>query len=140
MGWLKCGSATAKRYQRTVMIEMGAYLAIIAGVTLYVRHDRPAGWVLYAVAALPSVPILGVLIAMGQYLRDETDEYQRNVLVRCLLIGTAVVLAVTAFFGFLRSFHWKGELPPFTEFVLFWLVMGGAQAYYRFADRVKDDA
>jgi RsiW-degrading membrane proteinase PrsW (M82 family) len=140
MSWYSCGSAAGKRYQRTVAVEMGAYVVIIEGVTQYVRHDHPAGWVLYAVAAAPSVPILGVLIAMGRYLRDETDEYQRNVMVRCLLIGTAVVLAVTAFFGFLRSFEWKGELPPFTEFVLFWLVMASAKVYYRFADRVKDDA
>jgi hypothetical protein len=139
MGWLSCESAAAKRYQRIVVVEMAAYVAIILGVTHYVRHDHPVGWVLYAVAALPSVPIVGVLIAMAQYLRDETDEYQRDVTVRCLLIATAAVLAVTAFFGFLRSFDWKGELPPFTEFILFWLVMGGSKAYYRFADRVKDD-
>lgn len=143
MAWgfgIGCGrTKAAKVYQRTVLIEMGAYMAILAGVMSYVNSDHPHGWVLFALAALPSVPIVGVLVAIGRYLRDETDEYQRDVTVRCLLLGTGAVLAISAFLSFLQSVGWRGHVPPFLEFISFFVVMALARAYYSFADRVKSD-
>jgi hypothetical protein len=133
-----CGNGRAgKKYQITVAVEMLAYMVITWGVTDHVRKYPASGVELFVLAALPSVPILGVLLAVGVYLREEQDEFQRNIMVRCLLWGTAAVLAVSAFVSFLVSFGWKGSAPPFLDFVLFWIVMGIAKLSYRIANRVK---
>lgn len=129
-----------RRYQWTVAVVMAFYVMFVSAVTHYVRAHAPSGWVLYLLAALPSLPIVGVVVAVGIYLRDEKDEYQRDLMVRCLLWATAVVMAVTAFFGLLRSFGWGGTVPPFTEWVLFCMVMAAAKLWYRIRDRVRDDA
>ena len=136
-----CGlkSAAGKRYLLTVLVEMVAYVVIMFGVSSHVDRYHPAGVELYALAALPSVPIIGVLVAVGIYLRDQRDEYQRDLMVKCVLWGTAGVLALTAFLGFLRSFGWKGSVPPFTEFVTFWILVGAAKAYYKLMNRVPAD-
>ena len=132
-------SAAGKRYQITVLIEMVAYVLIMLGVSTYVHRHHPAGAELYVLSALPSLPILGVLLAVAVYLRQEKDEYQRDLAVKSILWGTAAVLAVNAFFSFLRSFGWAGSEPPFAEFVLFWLVMAFAKLWFKLAGRVSAD-
>jgi hypothetical protein len=134
-----CGlkSAAGKRYVLTVSLEMAAYVLIMSGVSAHVNRYHPAGVELYLLAALPSFPIIGVLVAIGIYLRDQRDEYQRVLMVKCVLWGTGGVLALTAFLGFLRGFGWKGTVPPFTEFVTFWILVGAAKAYYRLTNRVS---
>jgi len=132
-------STAAKRYQWTVLIEMVAYIFIIFGVKGFVGHSHPAGAELYALAALPTFPIIGVLFAVGVYLRDEHDEYQRNMMVKCMLWGTAGILALTSFLGFLHSFGWTGEVSPFTEFVTFWLLVAAAKVFYKLTNRVPKD-
>jgi hypothetical protein len=137
-----CGSGTPaeKQYQKSVMWQMAAYVLIVFGVTHFVRGHGPKGYELYFLAALPSLPIVGVLISVGVYLRNETDEYQRDLMVRSMLWGIAGVLMVATFFGFMRSFGWNGSLPPFTEFVLFWILVGASKAFYLWKNRPgKDD-
>jgi len=132
-------SRAAKRYQLTVLIEMLAYTLIIFGVQGFVGHHHPAGAELYALAALPTFPIIGVLFAVGVYLRDEHDEYQRDVMVKCVLWGTAGILALTSFLGFMHSFGWTGEVSPFIEFITFWLLVATAKVFYKLTNRVPKD-
>jgi hypothetical protein len=128
-------SPAGRRYQRTVLWEMGCYMVILWGVDWYVRRHHPAGAELYALAALPSIPIFGVLFAVAIYLRDEKDEFQRDLMVKSLLWGTAGVLALSTFFGFLHSFGWTGNVPPFLEFMTFWLLVAGSSATYKWMNR-----
>jgi lipopolysaccharide export LptBFGC system permease protein LptF len=139
MSLLGCDSAAAKKYQITVALEMASYVLIIFGVSTFVHRHHPSGGELYVLAAMPSVPILGVLFAVWVYLRDEKDEYQRDMMVKSMLWGMAAVLAMTAFFGFLRSFGWTGSVPPFTEFVTFWVLVALAKSLYRLIGRAKAD-
>jgi len=128
-------SAAKKRYQRTMLLDMTGYVLILYGVDSFVRRHHPVGAELCALAALPSVPIIGVLVAVGIYLRDEKDEYQRDLMVKCMLWGTAGVLALTTFLSFLHSFGWAGSAPPFTEFMTFWLLVAAAKGYYKLTNR-----
>jgi len=132
-------SNAAKRYQITVAIEMASYILILFGVETFVKRHHPAGAELYALAALPSIPIIAVLVAVGIYLRDEKDEYQRHLMVKSMLWGTACVLSLSTFLAFLHSFGWTGSVSPFTEFVAFWFVVAAAKAFYQLTNRVKDD-
>ena len=132
-------SAAGKRYVLTVLFEMVAYVLILSGVSAHVNRYHPAGAELYLLAALPSIPIVGVLVAVGIYLRDEHDQFERDMTVKCILWGTAGVLALTAFLGFLHGFGWKGSVPPSMEFVTFWILMGAAKIYYRLTNWVPSD-
>jgi RsiW-degrading membrane proteinase PrsW (M82 family) len=132
-------SRARKRYQLTVLMEMLAYILMVLGETPHVRKYHHAGFELYFLSLMPCVPIVGVLFAVGLYLRDEKDEYQRDLMVKSLLWGTAGVLAITTFFGFLRSFEWKGTEPPFLEFIAFWISVALAKLFYTVTSRVSAD-
>jgi RsiW-degrading membrane proteinase PrsW (M82 family) len=132
-------SKASKRYQITVLIEMAAYVLILLGEKTFLGHHNPVGIELYALAALPTVPIIAVLVSVGIYLRDEKDEYQRDLMVKSMLWGTAGVLSLSTFLAFLHSFGWTGSVSPFTEFVAFWLLVAAAKAFYKLMDRVPAD-
>ncbi|MES2390659.1 MAG: hypothetical protein V4555_03390 [Acidobacteriota bacterium] len=58
--------------------------------------------------------------------------------VRSLLGAIAGVMAMSAFVDFLRSYNAIGALPPFTEFVVFWVLFGvvqGVQSVMYSADK-----
>jgi hypothetical protein len=132
-------SKAGRRYIWTVSMDMVSYVLILFGVSAYVHRHHPVDWQLFVLAALPSIPIIGVLIAVGVYLRGEKDEYQRDMMVKCILWGTAGVLSLSTFTGFLHSFGWIGSISPFAEFVLFWVLVAVAKVFYRIVDRPRQD-
>jgi len=132
-------SKASKRYQISVLIEMAAYVLILLGEKTLLGHHNPVGIELYALAALPTVPIIAVLVAVGIYLRDEKDEYQRDLMVQSLLWGTAGVLSISTFIAFLRVFGWTGSVSPFTEFIAFWILVSVAKTFHRMTNRVPTD-
>jgi len=79
------------------------------------------------------------LQVVGLYLKEETDEFVRQQVVNSLLWAMAVVLAVTAFVDFLRSYTPIGDTPPFTVFVTFWIVFALAQGVQSLMNRVASD-
>jgi hypothetical protein len=117
---------------------MIVFLAITWVVSHFVKVHNVSGLELYVLAALPSVPVFAVLFAMGTYLQEEEDEYERYITVHSLLWGAAAMVGLSAFLSILRGFAGKDPVPPFTEFICFWLVMGAAKAWYDFQGRVKD--
>ncbi len=129
----------ARRYTRRVLAIMVFYIAAVMQVTRMVRHHHFAGTKLYLLSILPAIPILALLVVVGLYLREEVDEYKRQQLVISMLCAIGVTLAVTAVADFLRSYGAITALPPFTEFVMFWIVMGIAGAVQAARNRVHDD-
>ena len=129
----------ARRYSQRVAAIMLFYVGTVFRVTSMVHEHHPTGWKLYLDAALPTIPILALLVVVGLYLREEVDEYKRLVIVRSMLVATGVTLALAAFTDFLRSYDAIKEVPPFSTFVVFWVVMGLAQAVQSVMNRVKDD-
>jgi hypothetical protein len=138
---LLCGprSKAAKTYTWRILIVMSGYLLAVWGTTAFVRAHHPHGAEVYALAVLPTIPILCMLGVVGLYLREEKDEFQRTMLVRSMLLAIAGTLGMTAFVDFLRSYDALVALPPFTEFVTFWILSGLAQAVQRVMNRVDGD-
>ena len=115
----------SKRFRKTSFGVLGIYFVIFLAAcscTTGCTLPAPRYWVL---AALPVLPILGVIVLMGRYLRDEPDEFKRDVTVRCLLWGCAGCVAENLFGGYLWIFGWKGQLPPFMGFWVFCVHVGG---------------
>ena len=134
------GNSAKRRYLRGSVGVMLSYMSLVAFSRVSVNHWHPRGWHLYLAAALPTIPLLCFAYIVGRYLREERDDYQRDVVVRGLLWGAAAVLSITVFSGFLRSYGWQGSLPPFTEFMVFWIVAGIVKVVYHLTNRVTDDA
>src|SRR5580658_9197826 len=97
------GSAQ-RRYVVSSVISAGLVILLAVAAALAFRLGHVHGPVAYMVAVLPALPIVWMLIETGVYLAAEKDEFQRNVLIQCLLGGTGGTLAATTMWGYLEDF------------------------------------
>jgi hypothetical protein len=137
--WMGCGSAAGKRYRRRVFIAMSLYLVVLFSCIKLVRAVPMHGWLLYSVALLPAIPVLAVLVIMGLYLQEETDEYLRMLTVRSLMAAAGTLLATIVVNDFLRVIAHGSALSPFTCFMVFFLSFGLAQVVQEMASRGGGD-
>jgi hypothetical protein len=96
-----------------VLLALGA----AAAFRLWHLKGLPA----YVVAVLPALPILWWLAELGRFLAAEKDEFQRNLLVQCLLAGTGGVLATTTVWGYLEDFARAPHFDLVYVCPIFWL-------------------
>jgi CDP-diglyceride synthetase len=94
-------------------------LAVAAAVAFKWGHLN--GVLAYPVAVLPALPIVWVLFETGRYLAVEKDEFQRNVLVQCLLGGIGGTLAATTVWGNLEDFAHAPHLHLVLVYLIFWI-------------------
>lgn len=132
-------SPVARKYRKTSFMVLAGYFILFPAADYVADRIHPTGVVLWMLAVLPVVPILGVISLLGQYLRNEKDEYKRDLAVRCLLWGTAGMVIVNLFSTYMRIFGWKGQLFPFSEFFVFVGFMLVAKISYRMSNRVPAD-
>jgi peptidoglycan/LPS O-acetylase OafA/YrhL len=135
------GSTTAKkRYQRSSLQFMAAYLVVVLCSSWFVHHDGPQGkFFLYFWSVIPAIPIVGVIWRMSVYLREETDEYQRMLTMQAILVGTGALLAAVVTDDFLRAFAHVVGLPPFWLFLIFSFGMALTGGWQKLRDRVPAD-
>jgi hypothetical protein len=84
-----CASANPaqRRFVVGMWIAAGLCMLFALFAALAFRWAHLSGALAYPVAILPTLPILGTLVLTGTYLAEETDEFQRNLLVQSLLGG-----------------------------------------------------
>jgi hypothetical protein len=140
MAYVYVGSARLKagrigpvmrRYRRRLAVAMIAYSVVLIGSLSLLRGHKLVGPLLWIVAAAPAIPILGVLVVMGLYLKEEPDEFERAVHVEAMLWGLGSVLAVTTVWGFLSNAGVVPAPPLFLVFPLFCLSWGISQPFIR---------
>jgi hypothetical protein len=129
-------TAVSKRFRKTSFTVLGFYFVIFFACMFVYDRVHPTGAAVWVLAALPVLPIIGVIGLMGRYLRDEPDEFKRDLTVRCLLWGCAGIVAESMFGGFLWIFGWKGQLPPFLGFWVFFAFMMAARLFYKLQNKV----
>ncbi len=117
-------SPAVRRFARSCWMSAGlvVVLAVVAALAFRLGHLK--GLLAYPVAVLPSVPILWVLFETGRYLAVEKDEFQRNLLVQCLLGGIGGTLATTTAWGYLEAFVHAPHLQSMWIYPIFWLFVG----------------
>lgn len=120
-----------KRYRRRLGVAMMAYSFILIGSLSLLRGDHLTGPLLWIVAAAPAIPILGVLVVMGLYLKEEPDEFERMIHVEAMLWGLGAVLGVSTVWGFLANAEVVPNPPLFLVFPLFCVAWGFSQPIIR---------
>ncbi len=86
-----------------------------------VRFGHLTGVAAYLLAILPALPIVGALVVTGAYLREEKDEFQRNLYIQALLGGIALTLSMTTIWGYLEDFARAPHLRLAWVYPLFWI-------------------
>jgi hypothetical protein len=137
--WKKMNSAKRSLIRRGAL-ALVAYEVVFAAVMFGVDRTKPANTTLLLIAILPTLTVLGFIAVLARYLGEEVDEFHRQLVVRCLLWGTAAVMATVCFHGFLQLFGWMGKWPAAVEVVVFVAAMGAAKLTYKVKYRVPENA
>ena len=119
-----CNSPAEKRYLIRLFLTAVVYI-LATFVTMHVlyhgRTGLPMGMLL---AAIPSIPLVGMIGIVALYLKEEKDEFQRELYIQSLLWGMGGTLAITSFWSFLHVFTHVPPVDGFHVFFLFWVLMG----------------
>lgn len=124
-------SPAGRRYLRRFIPAMAAYLVLVFGASFAFDRLELSGPIAWALAVAPAIPILAVIAIMGLYLKEETDEFQRNILVESMLWGFGLTMAATSVWGFAEIYVRAVPLPAFWVFPMFCLGMGLSQHFVR---------
>ena len=127
-----CETAAGLAYNRRMLPLAAAYVVVLLGVIL--MHDRlhVSGPALYLIAILPALPLIGVVWALGRFLIEETDEYQRALAVRKMLVATGFLLVVATIWGFLEEFGLVAHLPAYWCFIVWCFGLGVGACWSKF--------
>lgn len=121
-------SRPARRYVVRLGVSMTVYIVtLFAGVYL-VRHQHVSGPVVWPLALLPGLGIVGAFYAIGMLLVETTDEFLRMLMVRQVLYATGFAMSLASIWGFLESF----ELVPHIEafyWALAWFIGFGLGSF-----------
>ena len=129
-GGLTVGSGytpAQRRHSRRVLLAGVAYAAVlIPSVYLVAQMHVGQPWQT-ALAVLSALPLVAMFASYGRYLSEETDEYQRMLVVRRMLTATTVAMCVAVIWGFLSELGGMTPIPSYWIAVV-WVAMQGAQA------------
>ena len=124
-------SEAGRRYIKRFIPTMTAYVVIILGVSFAFRDETLSGPLAWLLAVAPALPVLAVIAIMGLYIREEKDEFQRNVLIESMLWGMGLTLSATTVAGFLEMYVHTPPMQSFWAFPLFCGAMGLSQVFVR---------
>jgi hypothetical protein len=119
------------RYRRRMSFATCAYVGtLLLAITAY-KELHIEGPLAYVAALLPALPLSGMFVSMGLYLREETDEFQRQVQVESSLWATGGVLILCAGWGFLEMFGLAPHVEAWVLVPVWALFLGVANLFIR---------
>jgi len=124
-------SPAVRRYRRRLLTMQGLYLVTLLAAALAARalpHGSPWLWL---AAIIPPAPVIGQIVVMALYLREETDELQRAILAESALWATGAILSLATLWGFLEMFELVPHIAAWAVFVGWCLCLGPAQMLVR---------
>ena len=116
-----------RRHTRRVLIAGIAYAVLLIAAVYLVAHGAVAQPWRTVLAILPALPLVAMFASYGRYLSEETDEYQRMLVVRRILTATTVSMCCAVVLGFLSEL---GGMAPVANYwiAVIWLAVQGASA------------
>ena len=117
-------SRPVRRYSIRLGVSMTLYVVtLFAGVYL-VNQRHVTGPVLWPLALLPGLAIVGAFYAIGMLIVETTDEFVRMLLVRQVLYATVIALSAATIWGFLENFELVPHIPAFYWAIVWFLGFG----------------
>ncbi len=114
-------SQAARRYLRRIAISTIVYVFAVFLTLHAVNRGRVPLPEAIGLAMIPSLPIVAIIATVGLYLKEEKDEFQRELVIQSLLWAAGATLSVTSFWSFLHIFGRVPAVDGFHVFVMFWL-------------------
>jgi hypothetical protein len=136
---MPCRSIAVKRYLRRLALAAGAYILAVFLTFHVLYHGRLPLLAAIGLAMIPSIPIIGMIVAVGLYLKEEKDEFQRELFIQTLLWGAGGTLALTSFWSFVHLFAHFPPVDGFHVFVIFWVIVGISGAVLNRKHRASDE-
>jgi hypothetical protein len=112
---------------------MVLYLVLLFLAKWTFHHLHPTGLIVYLLAILPALPLIGSLAVVGLYIAEESDEFERSIVVQSMIWGLGAALSISTIWGFLEDFA-GARAPHVSTFYIyfsFWIVMGISQPFIR---------
>lgn len=134
-----CATPANKLYRRDVRWLLVGYVVVLIASALIVKHGAGQGVARYFWSVLPTIPIVAIIVRMGKYLQDETDEYVRLLQMQSILAGTGALLTALLISDFLRAFAHAPDFAPFVLFFCFAAGMALMQVVQWLRNRVPGD-
>ena len=132
-------SPAMRRYTYRLAIAMTAYLVTLFLAVTLVRKGDLTGPLAWLLALLPGLCIASVFWVFGRLLIEETDEYQRMLLVRQSLIATGITLSVVTAWGFLETFGLVAHVDAFYIAPLWFIGLGLGACWNAASTRNDED-
>src|ERR1700678_973917 len=128
-----CYPATkaGRRYVNRLAPTMAVYLLFLFIAQWSFHHLHPTGLIVYVLAVLPALPLIGSLVVVGLYITEESDEFERSILIQSMLWGFGGALAISTIWSFLEDFAQAPHISTFYVYVLFWIFMAISQPFIR---------
>jgi xanthosine utilization system XapX-like protein len=123
-----------RRYQRRVLWLSLLYAGLLIGAIFLFKHHQVTGALAWIVAILPALPIVAIFAAIGVYIVEEQDEYQRMLLIRQTLYASAFTLSISTVWGFLESFGMVGHVAAYHAAILWFAGLGLGSLINRFTE------
>jgi hypothetical protein len=130
---MQCYPATkaGRRYIYRLAPTMVTYVVFLFFAKWMFHHVHPTGLVVYLLAVLPALPLVGTLAIVGLYIAEESDEFERSVIVQSMLRGLGGALSLGTIWGFLEDFANAPHISTFYVYLFFWIFMGISQPIIR---------
>ena len=113
-------NAAQRRYNGRVIVAALAYAVLLIGEQYTLRHGHVSAAGGYALAVLPSLPIIAIFVLVGRYLIEEQDEYVRMLRVREMLWAMGFTMSCATIWGFLDNFGLVGHVDGYWIVVLWY--------------------
>jgi hypothetical protein len=120
-----------KRYQRRAMAAGVVYMGALLAAAFTYKAMHPTGVLAWIIGVAPSVPVVGMILALGVYLREETDEFQRAIQTEAALWATGGLLTLATVWGFLEMFGLVIHVEVWAAFPIWAVLLGPGQLIAR---------
>jgi hypothetical protein len=94
-----------QRHAHLVAAMLGFSVAISSGVPALFGRQELSDLTQLFLGLLAAGPIVGTMIVIARYLRGETDEYLRSLVVRSILWGFGAVMVSDTLIGAIVEYH-----------------------------------
>ncbi|ADW68117.1 hypothetical protein [Granulicella tundricola] len=132
-------SPAVARYLRRIAIASAAYVLTVFLTFHVFYHGRLPLPAAIGLATIPSIPIIAMIVIVALYLKEEKDEFQRELFIQSLLWGAGFTLALTSFWSFVHLFAHFPPVDGFHVFVIFWIIVGISDFFLRLKYRAGNE-